>query len=224
MFSYGEKVQSRYTFLMKSQRLRPLYIAASAILVIWAVAGGGYWIARSMKMTAEKVMRYTQSVDLSKLSGDERHRAILRLAAMLNAVPRDERRHAHWGDVWHSWFKEMTESEKEEFISATLPTDIKQMLDAFEKMTPEKRKKTVDEAIRNMRKDEDQQASRSDNSSTNNANTNKVVAQLSPEAEQRMQTLGLRTFYSESSAESKAELAPLLEEIQHQMESGRAFR
>lgn len=198
-------------------------VAAIAIVLIWAIAGAGYWIARSAKMSPEKIMAYMRSVDFAKLSAEERHRALVALAAKLNAVPRDERRHAHWGDIWQPWFKEMNEAEKEEFIAATLPTDIKQMLDAFEKMPPEKRKKTVDDAIKNMRKNQDkdqQQASQDDNSSQ----TNKPLAQLSPEAEQRMQTLGLRTFYSESSAESKAELAPLLEEVQRQMESGHAFR
>ena len=202
---------------MQSQRLRPLFIAVAAVVLIWLVAIAGYTISRSTKMTPEKIRQYMHSIDFAKLSPEERARVLKRLADMLNAVPREDR---HRGDDqdWKNWFTLMTEQEKEQFIEATLPTDIKQMLDAFEKMPAEKRKKVVDNAIRNMRNDQNQSSGGNGNGGTN------TMAQLSPESQQRLQTLGLRTFYSESSAETKAELAPLLEELQHQMENGRMIR
>jgi hypothetical protein len=208
---------------MQSRRLRPLYLAAGAMVSIWLLAAAGYGLAHNSRMTADKIRQYIHSVDFTKLSATERERALKELAAKLNALSREERQRARLMDDWKSWFAVMTEAEKEEFIEATLPNDIKQMLDAFEKMPAEKRKKAVDDAVKNLRKVRDDQTASQTPDDNNNSSTNAPM-QLSPEATQRMETLGLKTFYSEGSAETKAELAPLLEELQHQMETGRGFR
>jgi hypothetical protein len=42
--------------------------------------------------------------------------------------------------------------------------------------------------------------------------------------EKKVRALGLKVYYSESSAETKAELAPLVEELERQISSGRGFR
>jgi hypothetical protein len=204
---------------MQGKRYRPLLIAAGAIVFIWLVAMAGYGIARNSRMTAEKVQRYVQSIDFAKLSAADRSRVLMELAAKLNALSREERQRARLDASWKPWFEAMTDAEKEQFLDATLPNDVKQMLDAFEQMPADKRKKAVESAVKNLRKARED----SGDSQTNSVSTN-GPAQLSPELVQKAETLGLKTFYTEGSPETKAELAPLLEEVQNMMQSGRPIR
>jgi hypothetical protein len=205
---------------MQGQRYRPLLVAVGAIAIIWLIAAAGYVVARNSRMTVEKVERYVHSIDFSKLSAAERSRVLMELAAKLNALSREERQRARLDASWRPWFALMTDAEKEQFIDATLPNDVKQMLDAFEQMPPDKRKKAVESAVKNLRKARDEASNDSDGSQTNSVSTN-APPQLSPELVQKAETLGLKTFYTEGSPETKAELAPLLEEVQNMMQSGR---
>jgi hypothetical protein len=206
---------------MQTQRWRPVLLSASAVLVIWLVAIVGYRIAKNSRMTAEKVKTYLESVDLAKLSGDDRSRAIRKLADMLNALSMDERRKARVERLANKWLQEMSDEEKGAFIDATMPTGFKQMIDAFEKLPDDKRHKAIDDALRQLRQ---AQAQMGDSSADGPLPDTNGPPPLSPELEAKVRTIGLKTFYSQSSAQTKAELAPVLEELQRVMESGRPFR
>jgi hypothetical protein len=205
---------------MLSQRWRPVLIALLAVLGIWAIAMTGYFLARSSRVTADKVRSYAESVDLSKLSGDARAKAIRKLADMLNSLSIEERRKARLERISWAWMDQMSEDEKSAFIEATMPTGFKQMLASFEQLPEDKRRKSVDDALRRLREAQTrlQVADGETNPDTNGPPV------LSPELQARIRTIGLKTFYSQSSAQTKAELAPVLEELQRVMESGRPFR
>jgi hypothetical protein len=204
---------------MVSQRWRPLFVGAVALAAIWLLALAGYSIARSLKVTPDKVRAYVTSVDLSKLSSSARAKAIAKLASMLNALSLEERRQARLEQLTTRWFEQMTEEEKGQFIDATMPTGFKQMLTAFEQLPEDKRRRTIEDAMRRLKQAQKEAQSRAPEEG---GNTNGPV--LSPELEARVRTIGLQAFYSQSSAQTKAELAPVLEELQRVMESGRPFR
>lgn len=188
-----------------------------AIVGIWLLAVAGYFIAKNARVTPEKVRAYVESVDLSKLSAAERAEALRKLADMLNRLSLEERRALRMGRG-ADWFTQMREEEKAAFIEATMPTGFKQMIAAFEELPEDKRRRTVDGALKRMR---EQQAKLNAGEALNGGES---PPPLSPELEAKVRTIGLKSFYSESSAQTKAELAPLLEELQKSMESGRAFR
>jgi hypothetical protein len=206
---------------MLSQRWKPVILSGVAICAIWVVALTAYQIAKHAKMTAEKVKAYAEAVDISKLKGDARAKAIQDLEDMLNRLSLEERRKARLDRAAWSWFDRMTEEEKAQFIEATMPTGFKQMLASFEQMPEEKRRKTVDDALRRLREARDQATGLPRSQRGNGTNGPPV---LSDDLQAKVRTIGLKTFYSQSSAQTKAELAPVLEEMQRVMESGRPFR
>ena len=218
---HGATPSPRYTSPMQSQRWRPVFLFAAAILGIWLVALAGYRIARNARMTADKVRAYAESVDISKLSGAARAKAIRDLEAKLNALSLEERRKARFERVSRGWFDEMTEQEKAEFIEATMPTGFKQMLTSFEQLPEDKRRRSVDDALRRLREARDQMNAGQPGANPGGTNSQPV---LSDELQAKVRSIGLKTFYSQSSAQTKAELAPVLEELQRVMESGRPFR
>ena len=204
---------------MPGQRQRPILIAAIILVVAWVAAIGGYTLAKNSRMTAARVRAYAQSVDLKRLSGDERAKAIRELAEKLNKLSPEERRRARFERVSQLWFEQMTEDEKGTFIELTMPTGFKQMLASFEQLPEEKRRKSIDDALKRLRESQ----SREDGESPGEGTTNAPPV-LSKDLQDKITKIGLKTFYSESSAQTKAELAPMLEELQRTMESGRMFR
>lgn len=204
---------------MVAQRWRPLLLTVLAVILVWGVAMAGYRIAKGSKMTAAKLQAYASSVDLSKLTGSEREKAIAGLIKRLNALSPEERRKARFNRAALGWFEQMTEQEKSEFVEQTMPTGFKQMLSSFEQLPEDKRRRTIDDALKRFR--EARKEALEEGTVSADAGDEPPI---SKELEQKIRNIGLKTFYSESSAQTKAELAPVLEELQRSMESGRPFR
>jgi len=196
---------------MKNRRYRPLIFAALALIAVWIVALVIFHLAAKTRVTAEKMENYAASVDLDQLSGDARAKAINDLADMANLLSFEERQKWRRDDLWRKWFAAMTEKEKLDFINKTLPTGIQQMLDAYSKLPDDQRKRIVDNSLKRMQQD-------GPNNADGGFGKNGAPA-LSPELEQQARDLGVQQLYLNSSAETKAELQPLLEQMQRQIQN-----
>ncbi len=199
-------------------RHKPIAIAAGVLVAVWALAIAGYVIAKNAKVTGEKVRAFLAHTNLSKLKDKDRAAALKKLADYMNQLSADERRNTRMDREWEKWFKEMTDQEKGDLIESTLPTGVTQMLTAFEQLPPDKRQKAVADSVKRLREARDDPRNRAQWQGGD------APPPLNPELEKRAAAAGLGAFYSQSSAQTKAELAPLLEEIQHSMESGRLMR
>jgi len=204
---------------MLNQRHRIILWAITALAGIWLVAWAGHGLFNSLKVTPEKVRAYVESVDLSKLTGDARAKALRKLADQLNALSFEDRQRLRLERTAYRWFAAMTETEKAEFIEATLPTGFKQMITAFEELPEDRRRRAIDDSLKRLR-EANQRMSSGEMTLGRGTNT----PPISEELEAQVRTIGLKTFYGQSSAQTKAELAPVLEELQRAMESGRTMR
>jgi hypothetical protein len=205
---------------MFNQRQRFLVWAVASIVGIWLAAWAGHGYFESRKMTADKVRVYVESVNFSTLTGAARARALKDLEDKLNALSYDERQRFRSGHLMNDWFAQMTDEEKAQFIETTLPTGFRQMITAFEKLPEDKRHRLIDDSMKNLRAASNRTPA---GSGAAQSGTN-APPPVSPELEAKIRTIGLNSFYSQSSAQTKAEVAPFLEELQRVMESGRLQR
>ncbi|MGE3311255.1 MAG: hypothetical protein AB7O66_14910 [Limisphaerales bacterium] len=200
-------------------RYRPFLLGAIALAAVWLVAIGGSCWARSSKPTAERVSEHVRTVRFEELTGDARAVALARLAELLNALSADERRKARMQGIWRPWFEQMTDEERLRFIEATAPSGFRQMLTAFEKLPEDRRTAAIGDALQRLRASGDGAGVVFEGASDGSA-TGAPSWALSEELRDRVTRIGLKAYYSGSSARTKAELAPLMEELQATMENG----
>ena len=195
---------------MPTPRQRTIWYAIVAIALAWTLALTGVFIARKSKQTAERVDQFVNAMNLQSLSAAERAKRLHELVDKLNSLSPEERR------KWHldrDFFRQLTDEEKMWFIDAILPSEMHIVLEQFDEMPKEQRQQQIDKCLEQLRARPGPKRDRG---------TNEIT--LSPEVEKQLRTVGLKSFYSGSSAQAKAELMPLLLEVQHQFESGRGLK
>ncbi len=205
-----------------SSRLRPLWYSLAGLILAWILAMAGFAIVRHNKATPEKIWALLQSTDLSKLDPEDRKRALARLAELLNRLTPEDRRKARLSGEWGRWMKSMTAEEKTELIEKTLPSGINQMLSAFEQMPDAQRRKVIGESIQQMRqaRAEAEAEGAEGGASPGAGEGSDPFADLPQETREKIVAGGLKSFMDQGSADTKAQLQPLIEELQRSMENG----
>jgi hypothetical protein len=178
-----------------------------ALVAIWIVAGGIIFWARSSRPTPEKVIRYLDGHPIAGASARDQSRIVDEVAAELNGLTYEQRREVRMSRKLDGFFRSLSEQERARFLDLTLPANFKQMMDALNKMTHEKRKEFVDKALADMKKHQDDEVP--PDKRQLDVNGQKIVNE------------GFRAFYSDASAETKMDVAPLIEQLQHNLQGMR---
>ena len=159
--------------------------------------------ARNAKPTPESVAKYLDAHPVEGRSPQERQAVINGYADRLSRLDFDERRETRMDKRPGQFFKSLTPEEQACFIDKTVPAGFKQMLEALNKMTPEKRVGFVIRAMNDMRKE--REGSSEPSPKFDDPNVQKIMGS------------GLKSFFSEASPETKMALAPLIEEMQRNL-------
>ena len=123
----------------------------------------------------------------------------------LNEVSFEDRQQLERSGATRRFFLSLTPAEQMAFLDATLPADFRQLMEAFNKMEPAKRKEFVSRALDEMRKHEGEEHPH---------------GEFDEQAGQRIADQGLKAFYSTADADTKLDLAPLVEQMQRNLQMG----
>lgn len=177
-----------------------------ALVVVWGVVFAVVKVAGSAKPTVEKVERFQRDNPLSEIEDPEARREhITELAGMLNRMEASEIAkfgERGEGDSRRGFFSEMSPEEQLLFLELRVGRAFEQMMQSFNEMDREERRKIVERSLKQMREGEGAPGD---------------LEERDPEIVEKITEAGFRAYYSEASVETKIDLAPLMEEMQATM-------
>lgn len=193
-------------------------------LAVLAIAWAAVWVVRSYaserKTTAAGVERELQALhiaDWSETPGSaaERKRRegeIRRISDMYNRLDFAEREKNRDNRAAEDFFKKLSRPEKELFIDLTIVESMGRFMEALDKMPPEERKRFVEKGLQQIQE-------------------GRTEAEMERAAEMDDQLLtkisgeGMRAYFDKASADTKLDLAPLMDAMNGVMQGlrGRDF-
>jgi hypothetical protein len=175
-----------------------------SLAILWGVVSLIAKVAGSMKPTAEKVEAFQEKNPLSEIEDPEERKAhIAKVADMLNQMEADEVAKLNVrdeDDPRRDFFTGMNGEEQLFFLERRVGRAFEQMMQSFNEMDREERKKIVERSLRRIRE--------------NQGDGNRNLETEDPEIVEKIAEAGFKAYYSEASAETKIDLAPLMEEMQ----------
>jgi len=187
-------------------RNRLLLKGIVALLLLWGIAYGVVRWAGSIRATPEKVAAFVEENPLDGIEDpEERKRIIGTLATMLNELEASEVRvleESAESDPRRDFFAKLSPDEQFYFLEKRVGRAFQQMMQSFNEMDREERKKIVERSLKRMEEERGGPGR---------------LEETDPAVAEKITEAGLKSYYEDASAETKIDLAPLLEEMQRSM-------
>ena len=185
----------------------------AALALVWAVVFAVRSFASSKKVTAERLDREVRELNLADWSenpgsgaeAERREGEIRRVAEMVNRLDFNERQKNRESRTGETFFRKLSTQEKNLFIDLTIVESMGRFMEALDQMPEEQRKKFVERGLKDIQEgrteEEMQRAKEMDGD---------LLTKISQE--------GMRAYFDKASADTKLDLAPLMQAMNEMMQ------
>ncbi len=189
--------------------------AAAILLGIWAVVWAVRAYAGSQKITAQRVSQKVNAANFADWSeggnspdsaeGKLREEKLREIAQMVNRLDFQEREKNRADRTGETFFRKLSPQEKSKFIDLTVMESMSQFMKSIDMMPPDQRRGFVERGLREIKE--------------GRTGAEMVRAdELDPKLLDRITKEGMRAYFEDSSAETKLDLAPLMEAMNETMQ------
>ena len=187
--------------------------AVVVLAVVWAVVLGVRSAASDQKITAERLgkeIRGAGFADWSEEGGTaavaaQREEKLRDLAAKYNRLDFSERQKDRESRSGEEFFRKLTAGEKELFVNLTIVESMGRFMEAIDQMPAAERKRFVETGLKEI-----QQGRTEEEMKRAQEVDDKLLTKISEE--------GMRAYFDKASADTKMDIAPLMEAINEVMQ------
>jgi DNA-directed RNA polymerase specialized sigma24 family protein len=184
-----------------------------ALALVWAVVFAVRSFASSKKVTAERLDREVRELDFADWSENpgsgaeakRREEEIRRIADMVNRLDFNERQKNRQSRAGETFFRKLSPKEKNLFIDQTIVESMGRFMEALDQMPEEQRKKFVEQGLKEIQEGRtEEEMKRAEEMDSD------LLAKISQE--------GMRAYFDKASADTKLDLAPLMQAMNEVMQ------
>lgn len=198
------------------RRKRVLIQTLLALVLLWGVVTAVRAFAGSKQITAAKIAAEADAAAFEDWSqhasapdaarGKEREKKIREMADLVNRLDFAEREKARDERALERMTERMSNDEKVIFIDLTVRESMGRFMEAIDNLPPEKRKQFVEKALKDIE-------------TGRTAEEMERLQKLGKDVIEKVQSEGMRAYFEKASADTKLDLAPLMESTNELMQN-----
>lgn len=202
------------------QHRRTLYQAIAALVTIWLVVFVVRAYAGSKKITAERIQKEISAAQFADWSqggaghesqASKREEKIRKIAELTNRLDFHEREKNRANRTNEEFFRLLSAQERSLFINLTVAESMNRFMQALDQMPAAERKRFVKQGLEEIAKGK-------------TAEDMERTRELGDDVMQKIAEEGMRAYFEKSNAETKLDLAPLMESMNEVMQGLRGNR
>ena len=189
--------------------------AALILLAVWGCVWGVRSYAGARKITAERINREVLAANFADWSGENpptdaaesarRDKELRKIATLVNGLDFQEREKNRENRSGEKFFRNLAATEKSLFIQLTVVESMTNFMKSLDAMKPAERRKFVEQGLKQI-------------AEGRTADDMARADELGPEVLDKISQEGMKAYFEKSNADTKLDLAPLMEAMNETMQ------